>query len=205
MAISQFDFQASTSGTSTSFAAPLPSGILDGDIAIVVICKASNAAPTAVPSGYTALDTLPEGQTNNFTWWYGKVLAASDSGAVHTFSWASTTAQAARYVLRGVDPAQLLAFVKGVERDLGRVSGPRFGPRIVDIDILLYGDVTIDTPELTIPHPRMAERPFVLVPLAEIAGDLLPPGGAASFGALASAVRGHGDVIAVAGRLDTAS
>jgi 2-amino-4-hydroxy-6-hydroxymethyldihydropteridine diphosphokinase len=107
--------------------------------------------------------------------------------------------------LRGrtaLHPAQLLAFVKGVERDLGRVAGPRFGPRVVDIDILLYGDMAIDTPQLTIPHPRMAERPFVLVPLAEIAHDLVPPGGTASFGALAGAVRGHGDVIALAGRLD---
>jgi 2-amino-4-hydroxy-6-hydroxymethyldihydropteridine diphosphokinase len=106
--------------------------------------------------------------------------------------------------LRGrtaLDPARLLAFVKGIERDLGRVAGPRFGPRAVDIDILLYGEARIDTTELTIPHPRMAERPFVLVPLAEIACDLVPPGGTASIGALAGAVRGHGDVIAPAGRL----
>ncbi|HEY3232765.1 MAG TPA: 2-amino-4-hydroxy-6-hydroxymethyldihydropteridine diphosphokinase, partial [Roseiflexaceae bacterium] len=56
-------------------------------------------------------------------------------------------------VLRGrtaLDPMALLAFVKGIERALGRVAGPRFGPRVVDIDLLLYGDETIDTPDLTI-------------------------------------------------------
>ena len=108
-------------------------------------------------------------------------------------------------VLRGrtaLDPMALLVFVKDIERALGRVAGPRFGPRIVDIDLLLHGDETIDTPDLTIPHPRMAERPFVLVPLAEIAPDLVPPGWDQSIGERAGAVRGHGDVIAATGRLD---
>jgi len=108
-------------------------------------------------------------------------------------------------VLRGrttIGPDELLAFVKEIERAQGRVAGPRFGPRLVDIDLLLYGDTALTTPELTIPHPRMAERPFVLVPLAEIAPDLIPPGWSESVDARASAVRGHGDVLAVAGRLD---
>jgi 2-amino-4-hydroxy-6-hydroxymethyldihydropteridine diphosphokinase len=108
-------------------------------------------------------------------------------------------------VLRGrttlAAPA-LLAFVKRIERELGRAAGRRYGPRIVDIDLLLYDERTIDTPELTVPHPRMAERPFVLAPLAEIAPDLVPPGWGESVSARAAAVRGHGDVIAVVGRLD---
>jgi 2-amino-4-hydroxy-6-hydroxymethyldihydropteridine diphosphokinase len=55
----------------------------------------------------------------------------------------------------------------------------RFGPRPLDVDILLYGDVLLDRPELTLPHPRMRERRFVLAPLAEIAPDLtVPPDGA---------------------------
>jgi 2-amino-4-hydroxy-6-hydroxymethyldihydropteridine diphosphokinase len=106
--------------------------------------------------------------------------------------------------LRGstaLDPLALLAFVKRIERDLGRVAGPRFGPRVVDIDLLLYDDATIDTPELAVPHPRMAERPFVLVPLAELAPALVPPGWATTVGERAGLVRGHGDVIAVVGRL----
>ncbi|HET9222782.1 MAG TPA: 2-amino-4-hydroxy-6-hydroxymethyldihydropteridine diphosphokinase [Roseiflexaceae bacterium] len=108
-------------------------------------------------------------------------------------------------VLRGrttlAAPA-LLAFVKRIERELGRAAGRRYGPRIVDIDLLLYDERTIDTPELIIPHPRMAERPFVLAPLAEIAPDLVPPGWGESVSARSAAVRGHGDVIAVVGPLD---
>lgn len=107
--------------------------------------------------------------------------------------------------LRGytaLEPRALLAFLKAIERDLGRGAGPRFGPREIDVDILLYDDLSIDTDELTIPHPRMAERPFVLVPLAEIAPDVVPAGWTATIGAMARAVHGHGDVIAMAGRLD---
>ncbi len=73
-------------------------------------------------------------------------------------------------------PAALLALAKRIERELGRVETVRYGPRTVDIDILLYGERQLATPELTIPHPRLAERAFVLVPLTELAPDLRPPG-----------------------------
>src|SRR5262245_22924232 len=96
----------------------------------------------------------------------------------------------------------LLGFVKQIERELRRAAGQRYGPRSVDIDLLLYGEQTVDAPQLTVPHPRMAERPFVLAPLAEIAPDLIPPGWSESVAARAAAVRGHGDVIAVVGRFD---
>lgn len=101
-----------------------------------------------------------------------------------------------------LEPLALLAFLKQIERDLGRVAGPRFGPRVIDLDILLYDDLVLDTDELTIPHLRMAERPFVLVPLAEIAPGLAPPGWTTMVGTMAGAIRGHGDVIAMVGRLD---
>ena len=68
-----------------------------------------------------------------------------------------------------LDPFALLAAVKRIERELGREAGPRYGPRPIDIDILLYDDLTLDTPALTIPHSRLLERAFALVPLAEIA------------------------------------
>lgn len=74
-----------------------------------------------------------------------------------------------------IAPAALLALAKGIETKLGRVSGKSNAPRPVDIDILLYGDQVIETPELVIPHPRMVERAFVLVPLAEIAPALKHP------------------------------
>ena len=74
-------------------------------------------------------------------------------------------------------PMQLLAILLRIERELGRVreSSRRYGPRVIDIDILLYGDVVMDTPELTVPHPRMLERRFVLEPLVEIAPALKHP------------------------------
>lgn len=59
---------------------------------------------------------------------------------------------------------------------MGRKETFRFGPRLIDLDILFYDDLVLDTPKLTIPHPRISERAFVLIPLAEIAPDLLHPG-----------------------------
>ena len=72
---------------------------------------------------------------------------------------------------------RLLELVEGIEQDMGRVRTRRWGERIIDIDILLYGDETIDEPDLQIPHPQMLVRQFVLVPLAEIAPDLILPDG----------------------------
>jgi 2-amino-4-hydroxy-6-hydroxymethyldihydropteridine diphosphokinase len=72
-------------------------------------------------------------------------------------------------------PARLLEVLKMSEEEVGRVETYRWGPRVIDLDILLYDDVAMDTPELTIPHPRMHEREFVLRPLAEIAPDKIHP------------------------------
>ena len=102
-------------------------------------------------------------------------------------------------------PIDLLAFLKQIERELGRVGGVRFGPRAIDLDILVYDDLALDGEALTIPHPRMAERPFVLVPLAEIAPDLRPPGWPRPVGELAREVRGSGDVLVRKGDLDDAT
>lgn len=75
-----------------------------------------------------------------------------------------------------LSPRELLEFIKQIEVNLGRKPGIRYGPRIIDIDILFYGDHIYSSPDLTIPHPRISERAFVLVPLAEIASDLRIPG-----------------------------
>ena len=72
-------------------------------------------------------------------------------------------------------PDALLQVVKEIERQLGRASGPRYGPRVIDIDLLLYDRLIFNSAALTIPHPRMAERAFVLAPLAEIAPALTHP------------------------------
>jgi len=72
-------------------------------------------------------------------------------------------------------PMELLTLVKGIEIKLGRPSGSSNGPRPIDIDILFYGDQVMENPKLVIPHPRFTERAFVLIPLAEIAPDLVHP------------------------------
>jgi 2-amino-4-hydroxy-6-hydroxymethyldihydropteridine diphosphokinase len=69
-------------------------------------------------------------------------------------------------------PLELLRRLRGVEARMGSKKLIAKGPRLIDIDILLYGQETMDTPELQVPHPRMAQRRFVLVPLAEIAPGL---------------------------------
>ena len=74
-----------------------------------------------------------------------------------------------------LDAYALLALCQRIEKHVGRVPSARFGPRHLDIDILLYGDQCIESDQLTIPHPRMEERQFVLIPLLEIAPELRNP------------------------------
>ena len=76
----------------------------------------------------------------------------------------------------GLEPQALLRFLKNLEREIGRQpGGQRWGPRPIDLDILLYDDRVVDAPDLTVPHPRLAERAFVLVPLCELAPALRHP------------------------------
>lgn len=76
----------------------------------------------------------------------------------------------------GLDPEALLAALLDIERRFGRLRGERNGPRTLDLDLLLYAGLEFDLPELTLPHPRMHLRAFVLQPLAEIAPGLEIPG-----------------------------
>jgi 2-amino-4-hydroxy-6-hydroxymethyldihydropteridine diphosphokinase len=74
-------------------------------------------------------------------------------------------------------PRELLHALLAVERSLGRTREvPRFGPRTIDLDLLLYGDESVDEPGLTVPHPRLRERAFALEPLAELDPGLVVPG-----------------------------
>lgn len=75
-----------------------------------------------------------------------------------------------------LSPRALLFRIRAIEQRLGRVRGRRFGPRTIDIDILLFGSRIIDTPDLVIPHPRLCERRFVLLPLLELKPALREPG-----------------------------
>ncbi|MGH8216589.1 MAG: 2-amino-4-hydroxy-6-hydroxymethyldihydropteridine diphosphokinase [Rhodanobacteraceae bacterium] len=73
-------------------------------------------------------------------------------------------------------PRELLDALLAIEADAGRVRGVRYGPRTLDLDLLLYGDCELREPGLQIPHPRLHERAFVLLPLVDLAPDLEVPG-----------------------------
>jgi 2-amino-4-hydroxy-6-hydroxymethyldihydropteridine diphosphokinase len=82
---------------------------------------------------------------------------------------------AAAQIETDLEPEGLLDVLKGIEEKLGRRDGPRWGPREIDLDILLYGDRVIESERLSVPHPRMRERRFVLEPLSEVAPDAIDP------------------------------
>jgi 2-amino-4-hydroxy-6-hydroxymethyldihydropteridine diphosphokinase len=89
---------------------------------------------------------------------------------------------AAAAVETELDPRALLTALQRIEAEAGRVATYRWGPRVLDLDILTYGDARVDEPDLVIPHARLHERAFALVPLAQIdrryapLRDALPPG-----------------------------
>lgn len=96
---------------------------------------------------------------------------------------------AAACVETALTPRAILAALLGIERAHGRVRGSqRYAPRTLDLDLLLYGDAWIDEVDLQVPHPRLAERAFVLLPLAEIAPHVRVPGANASVGELLARV-----------------
>jgi 2-amino-4-hydroxy-6-hydroxymethyldihydropteridine diphosphokinase len=74
-----------------------------------------------------------------------------------------------------LEPEALLRTLKQAEVQIGREHTFRWGPRLIDLDILFYDDLVLDTPPLVIPHPRLHERAFVLVPLADVAADFIHP------------------------------
>ncbi len=90
-------------------------------------------------------------------------------------------------------PEALLDSVKSLETRLGRMPGPRWGPRVIDIDILDYGGVEYRSDKLILPHPELANRGFVLVPLREIAPDWRHPGTGEPVGELIEGLRESGE------------
>jgi len=75
-----------------------------------------------------------------------------------------------------LDARSLLQYLQELERSQGRIRREHWGPRILDLDLLVFGDAEIDEPELTVPHPGIAVRNFVLLPLKEVAPELVIPG-----------------------------
>ena len=90
--------------------------------------------------------------------------------------------------------AALLDALLNLENLLGRKRTFRWGPRVIDLDLLLYGDEQIALPHLTVPHPRLRERAFVLIPLAEIAPQLTLPGDGQAVAELANNFHGDGNI-----------
>jgi 2-amino-4-hydroxy-6-hydroxymethyldihydropteridine diphosphokinase len=93
-----------------------------------------------------------------------------------------------------LEPEALLDVLQATENLFGRVRAERWGPRTLDLDLILYGSMRIATERLVVPHPRMAERAFVLLPLAEIAAEWIDPVSGRPVGELATALGDHGGV-----------
>jgi 2-amino-4-hydroxy-6-hydroxymethyldihydropteridine diphosphokinase len=113
------------------------------------------------------------------------VLALSSCGSVTRSRWYETDAvgiagappflNGVVRLVTGLEPAELHSRCRAIEQSLGRDPERRAGSRTIDIDILLFGDRVVDTPDLKIPHPRLHLRRFVLAPLAELAPEVVHP------------------------------
>jgi 2-amino-4-hydroxy-6-hydroxymethyldihydropteridine diphosphokinase len=90
-----------------------------------------------------------------------------------------------------LEPRELLRRARELERRAGRVRGERWGARTLDVDLLLYGDRVVHEPDLTVPHPRLHERRFVLAPLSEVALDWVVPGRERTVGELLADLQEH--------------
>jgi 2-amino-4-hydroxy-6-hydroxymethyldihydropteridine diphosphokinase len=121
-------------------------------------------ARATVSDAITALDRLPQ----------TRLLRAS--GLYRSAPWEASGPDfinAVAAVETGLDAHELLRALQALELQAGRERPYRNAPRTLDLDLLLYGDAVIDTPDLSVPHPRLRERAFVLLPLAEIAPALV--------------------------------
>lgn len=96
-----------------------------------------------------------------------------------------------------LEPEMLLHTLKEIEEELGRFETFRNGPRLIDVDILFYDDQVIDLPDLVVPHPRLHERAFVLMPLADIAADRIDPRSGRTVGQMLDDVEGKDGVVRI--------
>ena len=97
-------------------------------------------------------------------------------------------------VRTSLTPPALLGALLNIENQMGRVRTERWGPRVIDLDLLLYGSERVSLPELTVPHPRLHERAFVVIPLAEIAPNLALPGDEKEVAVIADSFSREGNI-----------
>jgi len=121
--------------------------------------------PANLRAALASLDTLPGTRVVRVS----EFRETPPWGVVDQPSFVNAVAE----VVSALAPEALLAAVKQIERELGRTPTYRWGPRVIDIDLLLYGDRRLETPALTLPHPAILERAFVWEPLAEIAPEVV--------------------------------
>lgn len=124
--------------------------------------------PVRLRTALAAIDRLPRTRVGRRSSWYRSLPMGNVSQPVFT--------NAVVQIRTRLAPRALLMELHGIERRNGRVRGIRWGPRTLDLDILVYADITIREHDLTVPHRGIPSRPFVLYPLAEIAPNLEIPG-----------------------------
>ena len=149
-------------------------------MALAYIGLGSNLAdpPAQIGAALLALDRLAQTQVLRQSHLY----ASAAWGNVDQPDFINAVAE----IETALEPQALLAALLGIERDAGRVrDGARWGPRVLDLDILVYAQQCIDEPGLRVPHPHLHERAFALMPLAEIAPHLEIPGEGTISGLLA--------------------
>jgi 2-amino-4-hydroxy-6-hydroxymethyldihydropteridine diphosphokinase len=121
-----------------------------------------------IDAAFAALAALP------------KSTLAARSGLYRSPSWGPIAQPDYLNAVAALDtdlaPEPLMSALLDIERQAGRERRERWGPRLIDLDLLLYGDLMLESAALTVPHPRLHERPFVLLPLVELAPSLAIPG-----------------------------
>lgn len=135
----------------------------------VLLSLGSNLADRAgqLRQALNAIALLPETQVTKVS----RLYETAPLGELNQPAFLNVAAE----IKTGLAPLELLNAAKGIERDLGRVDGPRWGPRLIDIDIILWGETVINEDALTIPHAQFRQRAFVLAPMCEIAPDARDP------------------------------
>lgn len=153
----------------------------DGVTALVALGSNLNDPKAQVERGFGALATLPRTTLRARS----RLYRTPPWGVVDQPDFVNAVAS----LETTLAPRDLLEALLAIEARAGRTRGVRYGPRTLDLDLLLYGESTVHESGLEIPHPRLHERPFVLLPLADLAPD--------------SEVPGHGRVVDLLARVDT--